>query len=318
MHDFVGGGGGNRKGTMRTDRFGARRLALLCGALIVLPACGIEVDEAAAQDWRTVSSVRRAADAEQLRVDVEYGVGELKITPSQSDLLYKARMRYDAEIFRPRMDFNDGRLRVGLDGSKGLKLRRHDAGELILELGRDVPLLLDLKFGAAEANVELGGLQVRSARIATGASETTLRFSKPNRTRLQRLEIEAGAAEVKVYGLGYANADRVSFEGGMADVTLDFSGPWAADARASVKMGLGSITLRIPRDVGVRFQKSSIFASFDWDGFTKRGDMYFSENWADAEHKLLIDVESALGSIDIDWLEPAVAAAAAGAEKEER
>ncbi|MGH7483941.1 MAG: toast rack family protein [Longimicrobiales bacterium] len=283
----------------------ARSLVLSLVPLLV-GGCSADAEPAVAQDWRTVTSVRRASGEEALRVEVEYGIGELSITPAAGDMLYRARLRYDANTFEPEIDYESGELHVGIDGDDGVNIRGDEAGELALELGTGVPLTLDLKFGAVEANLELGGLHLHDVSIATGASETTLRFSHPNPVRMESLEVDAGAAAIRLYGLGNANAERFSFEGGMADVLLDFGGAWRANASARIAMGLGSVTVRVPRNIGVSIQKSSFFASFDADGFVSRGSEYFSANWDDAEYRLEIDVDSALGSVDIDWIDAAV------------
>ncbi len=280
--------------------------ALVLAAAFALAA---GVAPAAAQDWRTVTSMRRASDEDRLRVDIEYGAGELRIQPVDGDLLYRTRLRYDADVFRPRTTYSNGRLRLGIAGENALRFRNHEAGRLELELGKRVPVELNLKFGAVEADIELGGVRVHEARIATGASETVIRFSAPNPDRMRLLDIDVGAASLRVLGLGQASPERVQVEGGMADVTLDFSGPWRHSIDANVKMGLGSVTLRVPRDVGVRVRKTSVLASFSSDGFTKRGDHYFSSNFESAPYHLMVGIESAFGSINIDWIEAATAAA---------
>jgi hypothetical protein len=83
-------------------------------------------------------------------------------------------------------------------------------GLLDLRLGPQVPLDVDLKFGAAEAKLELGGLRLRNLEISTGASATTLSFSKPNQESCDRAEFEVGAARFEVIGIGNLNARELS------------------------------------------------------------------------------------------------------------
>ncbi len=282
-------------------RVAGRRAALALAIALAAPALGAR--PAAAQDWRSVSTMRRAAGEGALQVDLEYGAGTLKVSPGEGDLLYKAGMRYNADSFRPVTEYSDGRLRIGLDGKHGgVNIKNHESGHLDLNLGRSVPLDLNLRFGAVEATLELGGLRVRTAHISTGASETKLTFSEPNAVDMDRLELEIGAADFEARGLGNARVRNLDVRGGVADVTLDFSGAWQEDMSAEIQMGLGSITLRIPRSVGVHVKKKGFLASFDDEGFTKRGGEYFSENWSDAKQHLNLDVDSAFGSIDVVWI----------------
>ena len=53
----------------------------------------------------------------------------------------------------------------------------------------------------------------------------------------------------------------------------------------------------------MRVQKRSFLASFSAPGFTKRDGALFSRNWSEAEHRLTLDVDAALGSIRIEWID---------------
>ena len=64
------------------------------------------------------------------------------------------------------------------------------------------------------------------------------------------LECTAGAAELSVLGLGNSRCDRLDFEGGMGKVTLDFGGAWTSSSQVGVKMAVGELTLRLPRQAG--------------------------------------------------------------------
>jgi hypothetical protein len=73
---------------------------------------------------------------------------------------------------------------------------------------------------------------------------------------------------------------------------------------AGVEMGLGTLTLRLPRGLGVRIVKDGLLASFDSQGLTKRGDVYYSEDYEDTTYKLSLDLDAALGSIRVEWVDP--------------
>jgi hypothetical protein len=167
-----------------------------------------------------------------------------------------------------------------------------------------VPLNLDLKFGAVQANVELGGLRVRQLHVATGASETDLVVSSLNRDRCAFADFEVGAAEFTATGLGNLNCERFKMAGGVGDVTLDFNGAWRIDSDVEIDMGLGSLTLRVPRGLGVSVRKTGVLASFDSQELVKRGNTYYSENWNKASNRVSFNIDAALGSIRMVWVEP--------------
>lgn len=271
-------------------------------ALAAAIALAIAPGRLEAQDWRTISSSRMAGKEEALRVAVKYGAGEMAIEPGDRELLYQLSLRYDADVFRPIHEFRNGALTVGVEG--GGKTNVRNGGRLRLVLGTAVPIDLDLSFGAAAAEMELGGMRIRRATIQTGASDTNLSFSRPNADRMESLKVEAGAAAVRARGLGNANVERITVSGGVGDVDLDFSGVWRGDTDVKVDLGLGSLTLRVPRGVGVRVDRSTFLVGFDSEGLVKRGKSYYSPNWEEAEHLLTVEVNGAFGAINIRWIEP--------------
>ncbi len=258
-----------------------------------------------AQDWRTIGSRRQLAGEDGVKVEVQFGAGRLELEPAESGTLYRSSMRYDAELFQPIQEYRSGVLRLGIDGLKeGIKRDIREGGRLAVALTPDVPLDLDLKFGAVEAELELGGMRLRNVAIKTGASDSRVQFSKPNPIRLERLSIDVGAAELRVTGLANANVDTLSVKGGVGDLRLDFTGRWQGDTAAKIELGLGKLRLVLPRDVGVRVTKTAFLMGFDSQELTKRGNAFYSANWESARRKLTLDISGAFGSIDVEWVGP--------------
>lgn len=272
--------------------------ALLVATLLAL----ILASPASAQDWRTLSRARQFNGERALAVEIEYGAGSLQVKPGSPDLLYRTSLRYDADAFEPRYSFSDNRLRLGFESGqmKGHKTR---GGSLALQLGQRVPLDLQLQFGAAEADIELGGLSLERLQVTTGASKTRLKISKPNLIEADEVVLEAGAASLEVIGIPHLRAREVEVSGGVGELLLDFTGEWRRDLEMSIQMGLGSLTLRVPRGLGVKLTREGFLAGFDSEGLTKRGDVYYSERYDDARHHLVVELEAALGNVRIVWVD---------------
>jgi hypothetical protein len=267
---------------------------------------------ARAQTWRTITSARQLHGESELAVQIEYGAGLFRIRPGAGGELYRLEMRYDEERFTPLRDYEraTGRLRLGLQGRDGMRVGLGDRrrGEqppyLNLELSPDIPLALDLQLGAVESDVELGGLALRSVSYRTGASATRVRFSRPNPVDCSELVLEAGAAELEAFRLANANCARVRIGGGVGRLALDFTGEWRRSMEADVDVGLGSLELRLPQDVGVEVHLSRFLASFDASGFEKRGNVYYSANHRTARRHLTLRVNAAFGGIEVSWVGP--------------
>ncbi len=277
-------------------------LSIVVSAILVGPMMVETVD---AQSWRTMTSARQVSGDDPLDVNVRYGAGMLEISPAEAPLLYKVEVRYDGEKFEPIVEFDeeDTHLRVGVETRGRVTSGDHDGSAATLQLARDIPLDLDLEFGAGRAELDLSGISLQRLEVSTGASETRIRFDAPNPIAAEAISIEAGAAQLTVTGLGNAGAERISFKGGLGETVLDFSGAWSRNVEASVEMGIGSLTFRIPRELGVRVARRSFLTSFDAPGMERRDDGYYSVGWNEASHRLDVQVSAALGSISIVWID---------------
>lgn len=283
----------------------AVRTVLIASVVTLFAACDGPPEAVASndngngrQDWQTLSLNRGMASEQQMRVDVEYGAGRLSVAAGTTEQLYQARLRYDASAFEPVTSYSDGQLQIGMKDAE-LRGRKLEAGSLDLQLNPNVALDLDLAFGAAEAKIDLGGLRVRSLEISTGASKTDLAFSQLNPIAAERVVLQVGAAQFIATGLGNANTGRLSVEGGVGDIDLDFTGALPSDMNISVEMGLGHLTLRLPREVGVRIQKDGILSSIKGAALVQRGNVYYSADYDSAERRLHFDIDAAFNAISV-------------------
>lgn len=273
---------------------------------------------AVAQDaeWLKLRAARQIHDVASLNVEIEYMAGELNVGSLEAGLLYDLQMRYDGNRFEPVREWElaegRGRLYLSLAGDgddvnvdfDDFKVMGgiREAGSLDIGLSTEIPADLKLEVGAAEVNMDLGGIPLTSLEIETGASSTDITFDSPNPVRMANLEMSAGAAEFKARGLGNARFDVLHFEGAVGEVTLDFTGEWDHDARAEIELGLGALEITFPEDLGVRLRKDTFLVDFDAPGFeTVEDGILQSDNWDAADYHLEIEVDAAFGAVEINW-----------------
>jgi hypothetical protein len=264
----------------------------------------------AAQTPRTFTAYRQRHGETRLRAALEFGAGTARVAPGRDGELYRFDLTYDAERFVPVSDFDagEGAVRLGLRPVRGAGLRVVSDGNVeqaaSLALSPAVDVALDLVLGASEAELELGGLRLTELALRTGASETEVSFSRPNGTSCRRAEITAGAAQLEVTGLGNSRCAEIRVEAGMGKVALDFGGAWPADARATVRIAAGELTLRLPREVGVRLSLDRLLSSFEPAGLVPREDGAFvSPGYDRAGRRLDLELAAAVGGITVEWTE---------------
>lgn len=260
-----------------------------------------------AQTMRTMAGNRQIGTQDALNVEIQFAAGHLVVGRDETGMLYRAKIVYDEEAYEPLLDYSaaERSLLVGVDGIKGARNHdhEHDKQSLRLDVSPKVPVRFDIKFGAAQAELDLGGLNLTGAEINTGATDATVRFSTPTTGRCGDLTIHVGAAAFKAEQLGNSRCERLEFMGGVGDLTLDFTGDWGSQPRprADISVGLGSLTLRLPRDIGVQIDIARVFSTFDQAGMIKRDGAYYSPNFDSAATKLRLSVKSALGSVNVEW-----------------
>lgn len=270
--------------------------ALACAMVV---ACAAPLG---AQQWRTVDVARQLRDTAPHDVRIAYGAGSVSVRAADEPVLFAMHLRYDEDAVTPvhRYDAANRRLTLGLGDASvriGRSMGKDSYGELRVRLGRAVPMNLDLALGAAEARLDLGGLALRGLKVETGASDSKLTFDSPNRVRMDRLEVSAGAANLAVSGLANANAGSIHVTSGVGNVELSFDGALTRDVQIESEMALGRVGITLPREAGVRVELSRFLAGFDHFGLQKRGDAWYSDNWDRATHRVTLKVKTAFGGV---------------------
>jgi hypothetical protein len=277
---------------------------------LLLPALALclGTSGATAQSMRPFSTYRQWHGETRLDARLQYAAGALRLAAGRPNELYRMDVLYDGDRYVPVSDFDAARggvalgLRASGDGGLRVVSQRQLRQTASVTFSPRSDLALDVTLGAVDGDLELGGLRLTDLALEAGASRATVRFSQPNAARCRSATLRSGAAELSVLGLGNSRCDNIAFEGGVGRVTLDFGGTWTSSARVQVKMALGEVALRLPRQVGVRLTLDKFLASFEPQGLVRRGTSYLSPGYDQAARHLDIDVTTAVGGVTVDWL----------------
>jgi hypothetical protein len=278
--------------------------------LLALALVGAGVSLLPAQEMRDYSVARQRHGESRLNARLEFAAGSIHVVSGRDDQLYLMQLRYDPERFVPvsRYDAGTGSLTLGIENSGKAGLRVSSRAQLTqvasVALSPSVLLSLDARLGAANASLDLGGLRLADLQLESGATSATVSFSRPNLIRCSSMTMESGAGGLTLNQLGNSRCERISVTGGMGQTTLDLSGRWGAGSVLSVKMTAGGLTLRIPRSLGVRVRSEQFLSSFPSRGWNSSNGALLSPGYASASQHVDLSLETALGSVNVEWMGP--------------
>ena len=269
---------------------------LLAAFLLALSAAEVE-----AQSESRVQVTRQLGSEEELDVRIRYGAGHMALRPASSGTLYRMTLRYDEARVAPLERFSNGRLLVGTERAsrRGLFRGVDSEGELDLALNRRIPMDLSLELGAVRADLELGGLRLRTLNLASGASDAVVRVSEANPEEMDLVHFRLGASSLETVNLGRLNARELRLDVGAGRVRLDLGGLGREETRIQARLGAGDLQILVPEGVAIRLTRSAILSQINAPELEHQNGAYYSTDWDYATQRVRIEVESAFGNVTI-------------------
>jgi hypothetical protein len=214
---------------------------------------GCTVDTVSGPTRHETRSIDRDT-SETARVDLQMGAGELRVDGGASGLA-QADFNYNVPAWKPDIRYHSFAGRADLSirqpaGSGHLGETKYDWD---VRLNNEIPIDLMLHFGAGEAKLYLGGLNLRSIEVEMGVGELNMDLRGAPKHDYE-VRIRGGVGEATVHlpanaGI-YAKA-----EGGLGEIKAEglrqagqhWENDWYDSAkpqvRVDVKGGIGQINL---------------------------------------------------------------------------
>ncbi|MCB2203607.1 hypothetical protein KQI65_02575 [bacterium] len=172
-----------------------------------------------------------------------------------------------------------------------------------LAMNNDVPIRFDITLGAGRASLDFTGIHVRGLELETGAGSVRISADRPNREIIDEVSISAGVGSVRTRHIGNLRFRHLDFEGGLGEYQLDCTGALPRRTRISSDVGVGSLVITLPKNVGAKALTSdSWLSSKKMYHFVQHSDnVYRTENFADSENKVLMKLQSGVGSVAVRW-----------------
>jgi len=235
---------------MKTNRL---LITFVLSAALLLAGCGSVLRVGALQ---TESKSVELGDAKSVRVEINMGAGDLKVTGGAEKLL-EADFNYNVAKLKPEVEYTDGTLVVrqpdanGLSALPGITNYRNEWG---LRLYDKVPMDLSVDMGAGTSNLQLAGLSLTGLDVSLGAGT----------------------------------------------YTVDLSGDWARNLDVTISAGAAFVSVRLPRDVGVRVKVESGPHTIEAAGLTKDGDVYTNAAYGLSGVTMQVDLQAGIGNINLE------------------
>ena len=157
--------------------------------------------------------------------------------------------------------------------------------------------------GVGDARLSLTGMKISRIEFESGVGGAKISAYEPNTIPCEYVRLKNGVGGFDATGLGNLNFKEFEFEGGVGGANLDFSGDWKQNADIRIQVGVGGVTVRMPREIGVRVEAEKHFLSgLHLDGFDQKDSYYYSRNYNSATIKVSVRVETGIGGMKISWL----------------
>lgn len=270
-------------------------VTVACSISIDLPRTNIQTGPLVSEDI----SVPVPDISGTVELELNFGAGELILSPGAQDALVTGEASYNVPDFKPNITTSGNRVQietgdVGITGLPNFGDDRKNEWDLKLS---DTPMNLRIQAGAYQGRWNLGGLALEGLEISDGAADVELDFSEANQVEMRELRYETGASNVELRSLANANFDRMVFRSGAGNYTLDFSGELQRDARVQVESGISQVTLIVPEGVQVRVTFNGGLTNIDaLGGWQVDGNSYLLEGSGPA---LEIEVDMGAGNLQL-------------------
>jgi hypothetical protein len=278
--------------------------------LLAFVGAGCEVENQRTSEMAVVNQSQPLGKEKKLDADVNLNIGSMEVSGSDDPLsLYSLDLDYDKANSRPDINYTasgggeEGRLSFVLSDSAktGVRAGSQDT-KLRLNFSNLIPLDLKLRTGVGESRLNMSGSRLAALDFQSGVGSTKISSYDANQVICEYIRIKNGVGEMDAVGLGNLNFRNLEFEGGVGEAKIDFTGEWKQNADIKIQVGVGAVTLIVPRSIGVRVEAPNSFLSgLHLDSFNKVDSFYYSDNYDTAQIRISIRVVTGIGECRISW-----------------
>ncbi|MFN2144487.1 MAG: toast rack family protein [Anaerolineales bacterium] len=249
--------------------------SLACGITLTMPDDAIEIGDLRTDDIY----ISAPSGGKSAQVTLEFGAGELNLSPGSNDGLIVGTATYNVDGIEPVISAGGSDVSIkqepyefkigGLPNVKEVE----NTWDLYFS---DHPMDLEVRAGAFTGNFEFGGMAIQELQITSGASKVDVGFTTPNLTAMGQFHFRTGASTATLNSLSNANFSLMKFEGGAGSYTLDFSGALTRDATVEIDAALSNVKLIVPENIPTTLQIEGSLTNVNAHGRWSGTGSYYS------------------------------------------
>ncbi len=251
----------------------------------------------------------KADTTRPMEIVLQMDAGEIYITGSDKPDACDLSMIFPSDEYWNDIDYNESknRLHIKIDKERWFKFNNSDENDYAtceLTLPRSALLILTVRLKAGELRMDLGGLKMEELNVSSWAGETRIDFDTPNQIAMEMMDISAKIGECRLEQLGNARFKRANIDGGIGELSVDFSGEINPEGRAKVDLDIGEASVYLPEDKNVQLfigGSFSFMSSKEIDSSLKhRGRYYYSREYDESENPFFVKITPGLGELRVD------------------
>lgn len=158
----------------------------------------------------------------------------------------------------------------------------------------------EVNYSVSGGNGELDIRQPGTQHVTFGGGERrndwTLRFGNQVPLDLE-VKMGAGTGRLRLSGVPLTH---LRVEGGAGTLYVDLSGDWKQSLDGRISGGVGTVTVRLPSNVGVRVHATGGLGAVSAPGFQRDGEAYVNSAYGKSPVTLTLDIEGGIGTINLE------------------
>ncbi len=194
-----------------------------------------------------------------------------------------------AETVRVELNIGVGELRVGGGTKKLLE------ADFLYNVPQWKP---EVKYDVQGGQGVLSIKQRNFGSSAMGNARNEWNLFLSNKVPLY-LKIQSGVGKSN-FDLGGLMLTGLEVQTGVGETTIDMVGDWKKDLHASIKGGIGQLTLRLPDKTGVRVKAEKAIGSIQATGLRKEENIYLNDAFGKSKVTLDFQIQAGIGEIRLE------------------